>query len=74
MEKFLQVVTPQKVGDVYLYDLPANRGADYRYDVPPCGQPIPVFENIHCKYISHRVQLFRILAQHRGYNRSTCYS
>ncbi|XKL63815.1 hypothetical protein PGB90_006179 [Kerria lacca] len=42
-----KVVTPQKIGDVYLYDLPANRGMDCRYDVPPSGQPIPAFDNTH---------------------------
>lgn len=48
---FLQVVTPQKVGDVYLYDSPANRDSiDCPYDFPPSGQPVPVFDGAQSNY------------------------
>lgn len=30
-----KVLTPQKFGDVYLYDMPPNRNSQARYDVPP---------------------------------------
>ena len=31
-------------------DLNCDESADYRYDVPPCGQPISVFVNSSRKF------------------------